>query len=212
MTYLFYATKIDLEFLVFFCCFNFIFSFFFLKMDPVVKAKRKTMKEQAKDHFITIFGDKLQLVPSHADRWSKEICRINRRINNRIDRRINRQIREDKISFRSSMKILLLGPESARAEVFHHIYLGFGLSYTDSERRETKVFTLRRTISAMKTLLEHLECLSIENEQKPDASPLQLDDEEIDVLRAIERLWNDPLFQERLNKSTECQSLLKEVI
>ena len=182
-------------------------------MDPVVKAKRKTMKEQAKDHFITIFGDKLHLVPSHAERWNKEISKINRRINNRIDRRINRQIKEEKISFQRTMKILLLGPESARAEVFHHIVIGHGLeSFTDPERRETKVIALRRTISTMKALLEHIECLSIEYEQKPDASPLQLDDEEINILRAIERLWNDPLFQERLNKSTECQSLLKEVI
>ena len=181
-------------------------------MDPIVKTKRKTMKEQAKDHFITIFGDKLHLVPNHAERWSKEISKINRRINNRINCQIDRQIKEDKISFRRTIKILLLGPESARAEVFHHIYLGFGLSYTDSERRETKVIALRRTISTMKALLEHIECLSIEYKRKPDASPVQLDDEEIDVLRAIERLWNDPLFQERLNKSTECQSLLKEVI
>ena len=70
-------------------------------MNTALEAKRKTsskLKQQAREHFITIFGDKLKLVPSHAERQSGE-----------INRQINRQIRADKRKRRRVYRILLLG-------------------------------------------------------------------------------------------------------
>ena len=169
-------------------------------MDTVLKVKQKPVKEQAREHFITLFGDNLKLVPSHAERRSREI---------------NRQIKKDKRTQnqRYTLKILLLGPESARSEVFCRFRQKAGKPFSEAERRASKVPVLRRTILAMKCLLERLECLSIEYEPRPTtstSSPM-LDDDEIDILRAIERLWNDSSFQSRLNKSSECLALLREV-
>ena len=173
-------------------------------MDTALEAKRKTsskMKQQAREHLITIFGDKLKLVPSHAERRSRE-----------INRQINRQIRADKRKRRRVYQILLLGPESARAEVFNLFRKKCGKTFSEAERRDAKVAVLRRTIMATKCLLEHLECLSIVFEQKSTSSDAQpLDDDEIGILRTIERLWNDSFFQALLNESTECLALLKEV-
>ena len=169
-------------------------------MDTVLGAKRKTVKEHARKHFITIFGDKLKLVPSHAERQSREI-------NQQIDRQILKDGRK------LNLKILLLGPESARSEVFCRFRQRSGKPFSEDERRDSKAPVLRRTILAMKCLLERLECLSIEYEPKPttSTSSAMLDDDEIGILRAIERLWNDSSFQSRLNKSNECLALLKEV-
>ena len=168
-------------------------------MDTVLGAKRKTVKEHARKHFITIFGDKLKLVPSHAERQSREI-------NQQIDRQILKDGRK------LNLKILLLGPESARSEVFSRFRQRSGKPFSEDERRDSKAPVLRRTILAMKCLLERLECLSIEYEPKQTTFALtMLDDDEIGILRAIERLWNDSSFQSRLNKSNECLALLKEV-
>ena len=127
--------------------------------------------------------------------------------------KINAQIKKERIKWRrQTEKILLLGPESARAEVLNRFRNVCGKPFSEVERRETKVAVLRRAISTMKTLIEHLEGLSIEHEQKPTGStPTLLYDEEISILRSIERLWNDPLFQARLNASTDCLMLLKVV-
>ena len=172
-------------------------------MGTVLEVKQKSVKEQAREHFITIFGDKLKLVPSHLERRSKE-----------INRQIERQLWKDGRKQRQILKFLLLGPESARSEVFCRFRQKAGKPFSDAERRDSKVPVLRRTILAMKCLLERLECLSIEYEPKQTttstSSPM-LDDDEIGILRAIERLWNDSSFQSRLNKSNECLALLKEV-
>lgn len=165
-----------------------------------MKVKQKTMKQHLRKHFITIFGDKLQLIASHAERQRRE---INDQINVELGNNVN---------FFRSIKILLLGPESARFEVLNRFRVMFGKPFSDAERCEAKVAVLRRAILTMKCLLELLEGLSIAYEQKPTISTAMLDDEEIDILRAIQRLWNDPLFQMRLNESTECSSLLKQVI
>ena len=171
-------------------------------MDTVLEAERKTVKGQAREHFITIFGDKLKLVPSHAERRSKE-----------INRQIERQLWKDGRKQRQILKFLLLGPESARSEVFCRFRQRSGKPFSEDERRDSKAPVLRRTILAMKCLLERLECLSIEYEPKQttSTSSVMLDDDEIGILRAIERLWNDSSFQSRLNKSSECLALLKEV-
>ena len=168
-------------------------------MDTVLEVKQKSVKEQAREHFITLFGDKLKLVPSHAERRSREINRLIKK-----DKRTQNQ--------RYTLKILLLGPESVRYELFSRFRQKAGKPFSDAERRDSKVPVLRRTILTMKALLERLECLSIEYAPKPNASDSSmLDDDEIGILRTIERLWNDSSFQSRLNKSSECLALLKEV-
>ena len=60
-------------------------------MDTVLGAKRKTVKEHARKHFITIFGDKLKLVPSHAERRSREI-------NQQIDRQLWKDKRKQNVT------------------------------------------------------------------------------------------------------------------
>ena len=172
-------------------------------MDTVLEDKHKTMKERAREHLITIFGDKLKLVPSHAERRSRE-----------INRQIDRQLWKDKRKQNLTLQFLLLGPESARSEVFCRFRQKAGKPFSEAERRDSKVVVLRRTILAMKCLLERLECLSIEYDSTrttTSTSSTMLDNDEIDILRAIERLWNDSSFQSRLNKSNECLALLREV-
>ena len=171
-------------------------------MDTVLEDKHKTMKERAREHLITIFGDKLKLVPSHAERRSRE-----------INRQIDRQLWKDKRKQNLTLQFLLLGPESARSEVFCRFRQKAGKPFSEAERRDSKVPVLRRIILTMKCLLERLECISIEYEPNPttSTSSAMLDDDEVDILRAIERLWNDSNFQSRLNKSSECLALLREV-
>ena len=159
------------------------------------------MKEELNQHFITIFGDKLGLVQSHADRRNKEIetylCR---------ERKEWREWKE-----RSSTKVLLLGARgSGRSEVFNCLRFKSIETFSEAERRELKVPILKHAISGMKALLQLLENISIEYE--PTSQKTLLADEEIEILQAMKRLWNDTLFQTRLNKSPQCLTLLEAVI
>ena len=160
------------------------------------------MKEEFSEHFITIFGDKLGLVQSHADRRNKEIetylCR---------ERKEWREWREKSVT-----KVLLLGARgSGRSEVFNCLRFKSIETFSEAERRELRVPILKHAISGMKALLQLLENISIEYEPPPPSQKTLLDDEEIEILRAMKRLWNDTLFQTRLNKSPQCLTLLKAV-
>ena len=153
------------------------------------------MKEELNQHFITIFGDKLGLVESHADRRNKE-----------IETYLCKEWRERPIT-----EVFLLGARgSGRSEVFNCLRFKSIETFSEAERRELKVPILKHAISGMKALLQLLENISIEYE--PPSQKTLLDDEEIEILQAMKRLWNDTLFQTRLNKSPQCLTLLKGVI
>ena len=136
------------------------------------------------------------LVESHADRRNKEIETY-------LCKGRERPITE----------VFLLGARgSGRSEVFNCLRFKSMETFSEAERRELKVPILKHAISGMKALLQLLENISIEYEPPPPSQKTLLDDEEIEILQAMKRLWNDTLFQTRLNKSPQCLTLLEGVL
>ena len=72
-----------------------------------------------------------------------------------------------------------------------------------TERNLTKAAILQKTVATIIALLQALEGISIEHDTNADT--------DAELLRAIRRLWDDMIFQQRIKDSAECAAIINEV-